>query len=604
MATFTQGDTRIVLQQNELDPYQANGSAVIDSRRTRPLWFDGRFLAARDLEREQNYFLQRQADLGRSPGFGVLSGLMVSVVSVLGQTSDIITITAGHGITPAGEQVRVPADITFHLSSLALQPNLDLQLGIATEPGPEPANRTGLFLIGLQPVQYTGNLIAAFPTTIQGTRSSHDGDTIEATGIVLMPYPDPINTSDPSLKQAALARQIFLTGDAAQLPDSILPVAVASLQNGMIQWIDTYVLRREIGATYTGLRFGLTDPATQRAYLQQYDSQLQTIVNIFLRQNQPASVKATDYFQALPPTGRFPLACINTDAFTQSYFPPQMDVRLSILPEDEIPGLLEDRQTLPPIDLTLDDGAYSNITVFAMIPVPRGGFATLSKGLPEVPITATLPQILSSRLPTDLLRFYQGAVGLVPAPPAANASWGSIIAAQTYGFYVRRRSSAPSVTFTVASPSPTTTTTAPTTTTSTPPPTTTSAAPSTTTAAPTTTPAPTTTGTTTTTPLPTTTTTPPPTTSAAPTTTPNRTITFTIRPTTTRITTFTLFPPLTTIPVTLRPPVSTIPLTLRPPFTISPLVGEVEPRHVQAKKKSAKHKAGTKMRKRKPKEEK
>ena len=602
MANFTQGDTRIVLQQNELDPYQANGSAVIDSRRTRPLWFDGRFLAARDLEREQDYFLQRQADLGRSPGFGVLSGLLVSVVSVLGQTSDIITITSGRGITPAGEQVTVPTNISFHLSSVALQPNLDLQLGIATEPGPEPADRTGLFLIGLQPVQYTGNLIAAFPTTIQGTRSTHDGDMIEATGIVLMPYPDPINTGDSSLKLAALARQIFLTGDAAQLPDSILPVAVASLQNGMIQWIDTYLLRREIGATYSGLRFGLTDPATQRAYLQQYDSQLQTIVNSFLRQNQPANVKATDYFQALPPAGRFPLACINTDAFTQSYFPPQMDVRISILPEDEISGLLEESQTLPPIDLTLDDDAYSNLTVFAMIPVPRGGFSALSKSLPEVPITATLPQILSSRLPADLLRFYQGAVGFVPAPPVANASWGSIIAAQTYGFYVRRRSSALSVTFTVAAPPPTTTTAAPTTTTSTP--TTTTARPTTTTAVPTTTPAPTTTGTTTTTPLPTTTTTPPPTTSVTPTTTPVTTRTFTIRPTTTRITTFTLFPPLTTIPLTLRPPVSTIPLTLRPPFTIGPLVREGEPRHAQAKKKSAKHKAGTKTRKRKPKEEK
>ena len=68
MMSYTQGDTRPVLTATDLANYVANGSAVLDSRRTRPLWFDGRFLTARDLEREQNYFLQRQADLGKAPG--------------------------------------------------------------------------------------------------------------------------------------------------------------------------------------------------------------------------------------------------------------------------------------------------------------------------------------------------------------------------------------------------------------------------------------------------------------------------------------------------------------------------------------------------------
>jgi hypothetical protein len=35
------------------------GTIIIDNRRRRPLYFDGRFLAARDLTREQNYFLSR-----------------------------------------------------------------------------------------------------------------------------------------------------------------------------------------------------------------------------------------------------------------------------------------------------------------------------------------------------------------------------------------------------------------------------------------------------------------------------------------------------------------------------------------------------------------
>jgi len=66
MASYTQGDTRITLSQADVLAGQNNGSLVIDSQRSRPYWFDGRFLAARDLQREQDYFLQRQADLGQA----------------------------------------------------------------------------------------------------------------------------------------------------------------------------------------------------------------------------------------------------------------------------------------------------------------------------------------------------------------------------------------------------------------------------------------------------------------------------------------------------------------------------------------------------------
>src|SRR5262249_34912939 len=156
------------------------------------------------------------------------------------------------------------------------------------------------------------------------------------------------------------------------------------------------------------VHFGLTDPATQHAYLRQYDSQLQTAVNSFVRQNLPPNFPASSYFQSLPPAGRFPLATISTDNFSQNFFPAQMDVRLSVIPEDEIPALLEDSMTLPPIDLTLDVSAFANLTVFALIPVSRDGFEALVNRLPEVPVTGILPQVLGNRSPIDLLRFYRG----------------------------------------------------------------------------------------------------------------------------------------------------------------------------------------------------
>src|ERR1044072_7607377 len=89
------------LDQQELDNLQAAGTIIVDERRTRPPYFDGRFLAARDLTREQNYFLTRQGDLGKAGGLGIVNGLMVGP----GPSSTSIAITAGHGITPSGELV-------------------------------------------------------------------------------------------------------------------------------------------------------------------------------------------------------------------------------------------------------------------------------------------------------------------------------------------------------------------------------------------------------------------------------------------------------------------------------------------------------------------
>src|SRR4051794_3529263 len=114
MTNLTQGATRTALTGADLTNGQTAGTVVLDSRLTRPLWFDGRFLAARDLAREQNYFLQRQADLGRAAGFGVVYGLRIDTAPV-GQAPDgeTLIVRAGHGITPAGELVMVPQDLTI-----------------------------------------------------------------------------------------------------------------------------------------------------------------------------------------------------------------------------------------------------------------------------------------------------------------------------------------------------------------------------------------------------------------------------------------------------------------------------------------------------------
>ena len=75
---LTQGAAREVIAAAEVAALRNSGVLVEDPRRERPRYFDGRFLAARDLIRDQQYFLTREADLGRAAGSGVANGLFVA----------------------------------------------------------------------------------------------------------------------------------------------------------------------------------------------------------------------------------------------------------------------------------------------------------------------------------------------------------------------------------------------------------------------------------------------------------------------------------------------------------------------------------------------
>jgi hypothetical protein len=460
MPSYTQGDTRTTLTQAQVAAGQSNGSLVIDSQRTRPYWFDGRFLAARDLLREQDYFLQRQADLGQAAGFSVIHGLNVDTPAAndTSASADTVIIRAGLGLTPAGEMVLLPSDITIDLSDLPDEQNLDAQFNLSSAPNTPARTRSGPYVLALRPVEFTANPIASYPTSIQGTRTTHDGNIVEATAISLVPYPGPINwtggsSQDAAQLRAALARQIFLNANPSQLSDALLPLAMIYLQRGVIVWVDPYLVRRDSGPEYSGLRLGLADPATQQAFLMQYDSMLQETVATRINSGLTASFAAANYFQALPPAGRFPLASIGisvqstSQTFTQAFFPQQLDVRLSIIPTDEIPALVDDSMALPPIDLTLPANAYADLSVFALVPVSRSQYADLKSSLQTLAPNPTVPQILSFRTPTDLLRLYQGVVAIIQPPQSQNASWQQAIGNQTYGFYIRNRSSPAYVSF-------------------------------------------------------------------------------------------------------------------------------------------------------------
>jgi hypothetical protein len=455
MATqFTDGSTRLQLTSDDLQKYIASGALVLDSRRRRPLYFDGRFLAARDLERDQDYFLQRQADLGRSAGLGVVHGLEVSQMldNQKRIVPDGIVISAGQGVTPSGELVLLPNEIQIHISDLEEEQRLDLNFGLGRVPLPPRRTRTGLYVLALRPVEFTANPIASYPTSIQGTRQTHDGDIVEATAIALIPYPDPVSNVDATQRRSALAYQIFNRQSSAQskLNDALLPLAIVNVQRGQIDWLDQWMVRRVVSGDYAGQQFGLTDPATQSAFFLQYDAQLRTILAGRGSSGLNGNFSASQYFRLLPPAGRFPLQSINVQSLTQNFFPQHLDVRMSIVPDDELPALLQDSLDLPPLDLTLPPDDYTQLAVFALIPVLRADFAGLKAKLTPTALQPGVPQILAFRRPIELLRIYRGELTLPVIRPGGGADWGAAIGKSTLGFYVRRKSAPNFVDFTSA----------------------------------------------------------------------------------------------------------------------------------------------------------
>jgi hypothetical protein len=427
-----------ILQPFQIPSSGGPGWIVPASRRTRPFWFDGRFLAAHDLERDQTDFLCRQARLGRAAGFGVVHGLLVETVAAAGQPpdADSILIRAGQGITPGGGMVLLANDLTVRISDLMEEESLDVAFGLASTPAPVARTRSGLYVLALRPVQFTANPIASYPAGVQGSAATQDGNVIEATAVCLVAFALPSGNADPAAQQGAAAREIFLQGGGGTLSASLLPVAMVCIQRGVLAWLDPYLVRRESGPEFAGLRFGVSGPATQQAFLLQYDAQLQQAVTALTQANQPARILATDYFQALPAAGRLPLASIDPAAATQAFFPPQTQVSLRVIPADELPAVIEDSLALPPIDLTLPAAAYADLSMLALVPVPRPAYAALAAALPQLALTAAVPQRLNSRVPLELLKLFR--FGPVAALPSGN--WQDAIGAQVYGYYARQRS--------------------------------------------------------------------------------------------------------------------------------------------------------------------
>jgi hypothetical protein len=482
MATITQSSARAVISvaeaadiarmagagdpgmiaRGDLQAMLGNSALVLDGQRTRPRFFDGRFLTSADLTRDQDYMRQRQNDLARASGTGIIDGLQVSAAGTNG--GEAIVIQPGHGVTPTGEIVMVTQPLTLTPLDLPTAQKLDFTMGLSLQPRQPLGRRTGLFLLTLRSVEFTANPIAAYPTTISGPRQVQDGDIIEATAITLIPWPDTGGAATLAEARRAAARSIFL-GQAQGLPQDALPLAMIAIDHGSIAWIDAAMVRREAGSdTSLELSLGSRPRALAEAFVLQYQTHLSQTLTGRANAGLTPLFAASQYFAALPAAGQLPAACVLTDTlgFRQTWFPPAIDVDLSFVPADELPALIEESLTLPPIDLLAHPADLQGTGAVILTPVSRDRMRSLDQALASLSANVISdPGTGLRRPPVDALaallarRGQAGPIGSVPPtrPPVADpatrtwqAAWAAAVSALPADpglppllWYVRRR---------------------------------------------------------------------------------------------------------------------------------------------------------------------
>ena len=435
---------------------EINSSVLIDTRRTRPRYFDGKFLTAADLMQEQAYLLTRQADIARTLGFGVVQGLRVTKsdrsASGLAQPAASVKITRGHGLTPAGEVVFLPqAELVVDLDNVAQMLRLNAAFGLSREPQQPFQNLSGLFVLGLRAVEYTANPTPTYPPSVDGNTALRDGEIIEATAIVLVPYESEASLKDSRSARVRAAREIFLDRKPPQLPAGVLPLALLYIRNGKLDWADEWLVRREAGDD-DRFGFGFAPHALTEAHFYHYQDVLATRPTA-----NDGQLAARSFLEILPPCGPLPPNLISLADFTQAYFPAEARVELALVPEDEIAALLAEAIDLPPIDLGLKPEDQDALAILVVAPVRRAEYGdvlqTLTK-LPQPALRNLVPTKLGQQKPIEALlrmnRNFQlrqataqpGTVtGADPAPVSdfVDPAWVKVLRKTTQLWYVRRR---------------------------------------------------------------------------------------------------------------------------------------------------------------------
>lgn len=437
---FVAGPARERVDAEEQHAAALRGEIVEDRRRQRPRYFDGRFLTARDLVREQQYTLLRQADYGQLAGTGVIAGLDVRADA----TGQRLVVSVGQGLARSGELVAVPREVAIDVARLPVltRQNREVQ-ALLGQPG--KLARFGMFVLTARPVEYAREPITAYPTSISGERSLQDGELIEAVWFSLVPLVSIGSREVLGRGRARLAREVFLGGlDPAHSTDG-LALAIVGIVRDRVAWIDPWLVRRDAGSRDV-LGFGLGSRRQREAQQHQYVRQLDDTIAARKLQGLGDSFEATQEFDLLPPVGPLPRAAVRVEGtrLVQDFFPPQIYTEISLVPEDELAKLIDEGLQRAPIDLRGDEEGLESVPVSVLVPVSRREFVDRASQL-SAAIRSPLP--LATGRPLAAVRPLDGLLALRlrrdPPPPTDPtpldlAPWSAAIESAETLWYVRR----------------------------------------------------------------------------------------------------------------------------------------------------------------------
>lgn len=458
MAQNNTGGERVALPAEDVKTLRAAGALILDDRRRRPNYFDGRFLTAADLTDDQNYVLSRLTDLARTQGRGVSEGLIVEDHA---SGPGALLVRKGWGLTGAGELVGLAQDQLVNVGDLAQIQALSQNFGLLDLPSEPLRTLTGLFVLALRPVEFSDGKIASYPTGVTGERRVEDGFIVEATAVTLIRYGEG-GAGDGDEQRRRVTREIFLLGENRLTSAGVLPLAMVALNRGVVQWVDNWLVRRELGAEGSGGLGLFGDSRSRRqAHLLHYRVQLQEVLQE--RRERGWQFAAAEHFDLLPPVGVVPrdvilvpspteTSGIGDAPFQQVYFPPEIEAELAIVPEDELAAVIEDSLPLPPIDLTVSPAERDAISVVILLPIPRARLQGLLQSLALANLTIlrrrllpAAPGQLARRLPLEILEGLRPPAVSAAAVNAAEASssvvglWRKELEGASLLWFARRR---------------------------------------------------------------------------------------------------------------------------------------------------------------------
>ena len=293
-----------------------------------PNYVNGRLLAAEDLATGQSTLLQRDTWIGQAAGPGIVNGLWVTAAATT------LTVASGLGITPSGEPLSVPAQVTLPLSiagTPAAPTGGSFANCTATPIGSQAAITTGAYLLTALPAcELQGQAPMAIPPGSDTPVACTAQWAVEGVQFKAIPLPlgttvDGITVTTDNCRNL-LAHWCFGTAQLAGLganPFSFdpayrgldqlattdltpcdLPLCVFYWDAGTITFIDNWSVRRrttrpDVSGTPWAAAVADQRSADGEARFLQFQAQVSDLLAAGVSQKTVAS----DVFGLLPPVG-------------------------------------------------------------------------------------------------------------------------------------------------------------------------------------------------------------------------------------------------------------------------------------------------------------